>query len=157
MATRKEGHSEELTKRDDDRIQRLLEPTPSPSEIDTDGVSEFPSICKAEPSARDVFVFWEKTRFVYNSILLVSTFYIVVPLLEGLIGEPVELMRSEIWTVPILWNICYCVGPILEGYLCVTGLSRRIARWSILSVGILSMLLITAVIVKDPDIRVFSL
>lgn len=82
-----------------------------------------------EPSAQQVFLAWEKLRLLYNGLLagivLISgyrnlqdwTFWVFV--VEGAVGA----------------NLCYCAGPVLEGYLALISIPRQKARVALFVLG----------------------
>jgi hypothetical protein len=75
---------------------------------------------------------WERLRLAYNAILigvvLAATHFVGV-------GE------YPLWGLYVIGdafvaNICFCAGPVAEGYLCWFGLDRHRARWMVFLVGI---------------------
>jgi len=101
----------------------------------------------------DVFVAWEKLRFLYNAILLVSFYYIVIPLATVILG-PIFIAPPN-WLSPagtlILWNVCFCVGPVAEGYLCVCGVPRRFSRFVIFCLVTIIMIGVNWNLFVHPD------
>jgi hypothetical protein len=51
------------------------------------------------------------------------------------------LREFEFWEQLLLGafaaNVCFCLGPVVEGYLCLVGAPRRVVRWSIFIPGTL--------------------
>jgi hypothetical protein len=88
-----------------------------------------PNIIKREATAREVFVAWEKLRFIYNVILLFGLFYVVIPLADGM-GEEPPIFNHPVPNIFLVWNVCFCIGAVGEGYLCLFRIPRRIARWT---------------------------
>jgi hypothetical protein len=83
-----------------------------------------------------VFYDWERLRLVYNAILLgivlcSMTFFVVS---RPLLWHP-HYYAFELLGYAILANVCFCVGPVAEGYLCWFGLDRHRARWIVFLVG----------------------
>jgi hypothetical protein len=76
------------------------------------------------PDAMAVFFAWEKLRLVYNAVLA-----IVVLGFLGVSGAETSL---RFWFQLALAaggaNLCFCAGPVAEGYLCWFGLERRTVR-----------------------------
>jgi hypothetical protein len=73
-----------------------------------------------EPTAMQVFFAWEKLRIVYNLLLAL--------LVLSIRGSDVFDLLPNFIEAAILANVCYCVGPVAEGYLCLLGLKRIPAR-----------------------------
>jgi hypothetical protein len=75
----------------------------------------------ASDDFRDVFLGWERLRVVYNSVLVSLTLLCGF----GSVADP------KFWSTAlfgaILTNVCFCVGPVLEGY--ATWLSGRRVQW----------------------------
>jgi hypothetical protein len=78
-----------------------------------------------EPPAMDVFVAWEKLRLVYNLILMAVVLALANPL-GLLIGLP--LLLPFLLEGALSANICFCAGPVVEGYLCLLGVKRHLSR-----------------------------
>lgn len=83
-------------------------------------------------TARAVFIAWERLRVVYNAILAV----LVLAVVRADWGDPEfpwELARAA-----FLANLCFCAGPVAEGYLAVgLGANRQVARWLMFIPGLL--------------------
>ncbi len=75
----------------------------------------------ASADFRDLFLSWERLRIVFNGVLVALT------LLCGM----ASLADPKFWWTAMLGgfvtNVCFCVGPILDGY--VTWLFGRRVRW----------------------------
>lgn len=69
----------------------------------------------------DVFFGWERLRVVYNGVLVSLT------LLCGFSSLTVPKFWFTAMFGAILSNVCFCVGPVIEGY--ATWLFGRPARW----------------------------
>ena len=80
-------------------------------------------------SARAVFPAWERLRVAYNALLGLG----VVAIERG------ALLDGARWPYLILSalgaNVCFCAGPVAEGYLDLLGVPRRIGRWLTLGLG----------------------
>ena len=88
------------------------------------------NIADAGPTALEVFLVWEKLRIIYNSIMLIGTFYVVFPVAERVAGVEIHIENAgEMINVFLMWNICYCVVPIGEGYCRLLGIPRYVSRW----------------------------
>lgn len=76
-------------------------------------------------SARSVFLAWEFLRLFYNGILVIIV----------LVRSASSLAEWDFWELLAQGflgaNICFCMGPILEGYVALLGAPRRIVRWLI--------------------------
>lgn len=82
-------------------------------------------------SARTVFLAWEWLRLGYNAVLA-----LVVVVFAGS-----SLAEFDFWEFLALGafvaNICFCLGPVMEGYLSLVGIPRRAVRWLIFVPGVL--------------------
>jgi hypothetical protein len=91
-----------------------------------------PDIRLKQPTAMEVFFAWEKLRLAYNALLAVTGIGMMIlkaefsPLIVVFAAGPI-----------LLANLCFCVGPVAEGYLCWFGLPRRPVRWIIFGLGLL--------------------
>ncbi|MHC5021061.1 MAG: hypothetical protein ACYTGX_13310 [Planctomycetota bacterium] len=87
------------------------------------GEPVLPAEPAAEETAHQVWLAWEKLRVIYNVILLLET--------TVLAGKMFTTPRGLGFLVgaAIGANLCFCAGPVLEGYLRVLQMPRRIARW----------------------------
>lgn len=108
---------------------------------------ESSNIRSREPTAMQVFFAWEKLRFYYNVLLLISTFYIVIPSVERIGGITVVFI-PEVLLMPLIWNVLFCVGPVLEGYLCLCRVPRLLARLMALIGGTVIVIFITCTYAK---------
>ena len=92
-------------------------------------------------SARAVFIAWEQLRVVFNLALIAL----------------VVILGREFWRVPgflryitkagVVANVCYCSGPVLEGYLALAGVPRRAVRVSLFGGGLLVACWLSAIVV----------
>jgi hypothetical protein len=75
-------------------------------------------------SKRDIWLWWEKRRLVYNLLLMLTglisfTAYVFFLTHSGRLSqgedivEPIALIAA-VTVGPILWNCAYCLGPILD-------------------------------------------
>jgi hypothetical protein len=79
---------------------------------------------------REVFFGWERLRVVYNGVLVALT--LVCGL--GSVADP------KFWSTAVfgavLTNVCFCVGPVLEGYATwYFGRPVRVVRWGLFLLG----------------------
>ena len=79
---------------------------------------------------RDLFVGWERLRMIYNGVLVSLTL---------LCGFP-SFADPRFWSTAMLGafvtNVCFCIGPVLEGY--ATLIFRRPMRglrWGLFLLG----------------------
>jgi hypothetical protein len=88
-----------------------------------------------EASEFRLFLRWEKLRLLYNGILLTVT-------LLALVASPIP----RIWTAyPLISlvvlclaaNVCYCLGPVINGYAYWFGLRNRLVTIFLFSAGTL--------------------
>ncbi|MGF1580685.1 MAG: hypothetical protein ACFCD0_15085 [Gemmataceae bacterium] len=71
------------------------------------------NVVRPDATAMEVFFAWEKMRVAYNGILVCCS--LALGALFGTITEP------GFWPLciagAIFLNVCYCVGPVMEGYM----------------------------------------
>ena len=80
----------------------------------------------AEPTFMEVFFAWEKLRILYNGLLIL----VVLVRIES------NLQLFFFFLEPAIYaNLCFCAGPVAEGYLTLIGLPRQQFRWLIFWVG----------------------
>lgn len=85
----------------------------------------------ASDSARSVFLAWERLRLLFNAALAAVVFaFARADLTER--DFLVNLARAFIGA-----NLCFCLGPVVEGYLALLGFDRRVARWMVFIPGLL--------------------
>ncbi len=84
-----------------------------------------------EPSARAVFLAWERLRLVYNAALAAVVLAVA--------GRDLADPQFHEFLIPAALgaNLCFCLGPVVEGYLALIGADRLIARWLLFSSGLL--------------------
>jgi NhaP-type Na+/H+ or K+/H+ antiporter len=87
-----------------------------------------PSIRSYEPYAMQVFFAWEKIRVFWNLLIFI------------LLGLVLRCSPREFFLFLIAFNICFCTGPAIEGYLCWIGVPRLAAR-------VVGVVLVTGVMV----------
>jgi hypothetical protein len=88
-------------------------------------------------SATGVFLAWEKYRLLYNAILAAETCLLA----SGEFGNIwfwVALIEGV-----VVANVCYCVGPVAEGYLSLLGANRKATRIVLFVSGTLLATLLT--------------
>jgi hypothetical protein len=83
-------------------------------------------------TARAAFIAWERLRVVYNLTLAV----LVLAVAQTDWSDPEFTWQLAI--AACLANLCFCLGPVTEGYLVVLlGADRRAARWFVFVAGLL--------------------
>ena len=82
-------------------------------------------------SADEVFRRWEQLRIVYNLVLGLA----MIPFLKQFLDQPQFTMQVLEGAVGA--NLCFCAGPVVEGYAAMIGLPRRPTRWVIFAGGLL--------------------
>jgi hypothetical protein len=108
----------------------IAEGPPSTPAIERDEIADDASdIRKDVPDAMQIFFAWEKLRLLFNAILTVVTVAII--LWEGASVLVLVLLIGE----AVVINLCFCAGPVGEGYLAWIGLNRTFVRWSLFAVG----------------------
>lgn len=85
----------------------------------------------AQESADDVFRSWERLRIAYNVILGLG----MIPFLKQFLDQPQFTM--EVLAGAVGANLCFCAGPVAEGYAAMIGLPRRLTRRVIFAGGVL--------------------
>jgi hypothetical protein len=87
------------------------------------------NIRASEPTFMEVFFAWEKLRLLYNSMLIVAV-------LGTALKAGYSMLVGIFFVEPAIYaNLCFCAGPVAEGYLTWLGLPRRPCRWIIFWVG----------------------
>jgi hypothetical protein len=91
-------------------------------------------------TAMSVFFGWERLRVVYN-LILVGT---VLP--PGFVSG--KILHPAFWVFALSEavgaNVCFCAGPVAEGYLCWFGLPRLPVRCALFVIG--TMLAVAAAV-----------
>ena len=82
------------------------------------------------PRAVDVFLAWEKMRLAYNLVLAT-----VVSLFIGLFGVSISFL--SLLEPAVAANVCFCDGPVVEGYVCLLTRERRLVRGLVFLFGTL--------------------
>lgn len=85
----------------------------------------------AQESADEVFRRWEQLRIVYNVVLGLA----MIPFLKQFLDQPQFTMQVLAGAVGA--NVCFCAGPVVEGYAAMIGLPRKPTRWVIFAGGVL--------------------
>jgi hypothetical protein len=90
-----------------------------------------PADATPEPSAKQVFVAWERLRVVFNGLLVLETLCLGLPF----------ILDAGFWVGSIagafVANLAFCAGPCAEGYLNWMGLPRTPSRWVLFGLGTL--------------------
>ncbi|MGF1580686.1 MAG: hypothetical protein ACFCD0_15090 [Gemmataceae bacterium] len=96
-----------------------------------------------QPKAMDVFLAWEKLRVIYNGIVF------AVPLLFSIIDASrghdfVRSLYSRLLKAILLANVCFCCGPVLEGYIVwLFKADRKLCRkWLFLGGFLMSLVMV---------------
>jgi hypothetical protein len=83
------------------------------------------------------FASWELLRIVYNAALL-----LIVLLAGGVLAPRGAFDDRAFWVFLVKCaigaNLCYCLGPIGEGYLVLVGVRRGLARTILFLVGLIA-------------------
>ncbi len=69
-------------------------------------------VAREDPTTMEVFFAWEQRRIAYNGILVGCT--LALGTLFGTIHVPGFWLFCIVGAVFL--NVCYCLGPVLEGY-----------------------------------------
>jgi hypothetical protein len=101
-----------------------------------------------------VFVAWELLRLAYNAALLM-----VVVLVGRMIVSRDDFADPAFWRYvakcAIGANLCYCLGPIAEGYLAALGVRRPVVRLLLFSVGLIVSVVLAVALLSLRDLAGF--
>ena len=103
-------------------------------------------------SAYDLSLFkqWEKLRLFYNLILIGETVLILLIHRSSLMQpKPIQLADSLL-AGAIGANVCFCLGPVLNGYLEWFGLRGRFVQAGIFGLGTLVAMALTLLALGGP-------
>lgn len=92
-----------------------------PASVDPAYESDVETIRKRDWAAAEVFIAWERLRVYYNMAL------IVIVVVKHFRGDAMDVLFLS--TCALMANLCFCIGPVIEGYLACIGLRRTPARW----------------------------
>ncbi len=95
-----------------------------------------PTVAPHADSADAVFQSWERLRMVYNVILGLAFIPWLKPFVEN--GKFTTLVVEGAFAA----NLCYCAGPVIEGYAALLGIPRKMARYTLFACGTLLALLL---------------
>lgn len=90
---------------------------------------EFPR--SSGDTADEVFKAWERLRIAYNVVLGLG----MIPWIRQFLDRPDFTL--QVGAAAVLANVCFCAGPVAEGYASLIGLPRRPSRWVIFAAGVL--------------------
>lgn len=96
-------------------------------------------------SAAEVFTAWERLRLPYNGLL---GLLVVVHVIGGLLAAEATLPLMARAAVGA--NVCFCAGPVAEGYLDWLGMPRRRGRWLAFGVGSALSLVLASITLVAP-------
>jgi hypothetical protein len=82
-------------------------------------------------SAREVFLAWERLRLLYN----VALAGLVVVLCTAVFDWS-AFKVEDILVFAFLANVCFCVGPWVEGWMAMAGFDRAGSRGFVFGVGL---------------------
>lgn len=94
-----------------------MEPAPLGALADGEG-----GPLEAEETARSLFVSWELLRLVYNGVLALIVLCLAAAQLRD------GAFRAFLFRGALGANVCFCLGPVVEGYFVLAGVERRFAR-----------------------------
>jgi hypothetical protein len=105
---------------------------------------------QGEEKARSAFVAWEKLRVAFNAVLAAVV----------LLSAGSALSEETFWVFllqgTLLANLCFCLGPVAEGYLTLAGSGRQSARWVVFSLGVMAGCLLAFLAVFSWQMRGFD-
>ncbi len=96
-------------------------------------------VVRQDATATEVFLAWEKLRLVYNGVLILCS--LVLGVLCGTITDLEFFALCMIGAV--VMNVCYCLGPVLEGYLVWMLRADRITSRAVVFIGGLALSLLS--------------
>ena len=82
-------------------------------------------------SAAAAFRQWEWLRLAYNVVLFLA----LLPWFSPLIDD--RKFTVFVIECAIAANICFCVGPVVEGYVSLIGIPRKVTRYTLFAGGVL--------------------
>lgn len=111
------------------------------------------TLAVSEPIVDDRFhavgktmVAWEKLRLIYNIVMGLFVLA-VVAISQAMVARNYFEVCAEIAAGGLFANLCYCVGPMIDGYLTWFGVRHRIITIILFICGtILTMFMALAVI-----------
>jgi hypothetical protein len=106
------------------------------------GKAEEISVTRQPESAQTAFLAWEKFRFVYNLILVGVVLIVAAPLYGwSVFGDAAfwEYLAFGCFAA----NVCFCVGPWIEGWLALAGGDRRVLRLVVFVPGMVLACILT--------------
>lgn len=102
-------------------------------------MSETPNGITPELESADAqFRSWERLRIPYNAVLILG----MLPFMKVFLDNP--KFTEDVVLGAVAANICFCAGPVAEGYATLIGLPRKPSRWVIFITGILIALMLEA-------------
>jgi hypothetical protein len=111
----------------------MSSPTDNPYASPPEADAALPTYPPAD-SAKEVFLAWEKLRLIYNCLLA------VVSLSAGYawlgVRDIIDFL-TFLFEGAIGANLCFCLGPVIEGYLSLMGVNRRKVRLLLFVLGTL--------------------
>jgi hypothetical protein len=110
---------------------------------------------KGEVSVPEFLLFfrWEKLRLLYNAVLGFETIGTLA--FHPSKQPPVEVIT---WLILLagLANLCFCLGPVLDGYAHWMGLRSRATSLSIFGLGTLFAMLLAGIALMNLDGPMFD-
>ncbi|HLA84139.1 MAG TPA: hypothetical protein VJL29_05050 [Thermoguttaceae bacterium] len=104
---------------------------PDPSRIHSNALS--PSDRRCLQVGR-VVVAWEKLRILYNLLLGLEA-AVVFLLAVVFLDQSLRGLAKTILLGGLAANLCFCAGPLADGYLSWFGLRHRAVTWSLFALG----------------------
>ncbi len=109
----------------------------------------------ATPATRSLdlglFLTWEKLRVAYNAILGLETIMVL------LVDRPRDVspgsLLPSLVVCLIAANVCFCIGPVLDGFARLIGLRHRVITGVIFVSGTIVSLFLAYGAIKLVDIR----
>jgi hypothetical protein len=81
-----------------------------------------------------VVVTWEKLRILYNGILGVEAIFVFFAG-WSMGNNPGDILESLLLGA-LIANLCFCAGPVIDGYLSWFGFRSRAITWVIFLIGL---------------------
>jgi hypothetical protein len=107
--------SHDITRAEPGTPALLARPPEAPPADETPATVRIVDLAHPDERATTVFLAWEKLRLLYNAILAAVVCWVGSGLLAHSAFWPQLLMDA------FLANVFFCLGPCLEGYICLFG------------------------------------
>ncbi len=94
-------------------------------------------------------VAWEKLRLIYNTVMGLFVLAVVV-FSQAIAARNFAELFAQVIAGGIFANLCYCVGPIIDGYLTWFGFRHRLVTIVLFIGGTIVTMLLALVVIAFP-------